>query len=64
MLALGNAAFALPVEFGVVGLFVGPVMLAIAFALLKEWVGERSASRPRLPFLTCCRWSARLRCAR
>jgi predicted PurR-regulated permease PerM len=28
------------VAFGVVGLFVGPVMLAVTYTLLKEWMGE------------------------
>jgi len=32
------------VAFGIVGLFVGPVMLAISYTLLKEWVGERAPS--------------------
>lgn len=29
------------IAFGVVGLFIGPVMLAISYTLLKDWVGER-----------------------
>jgi predicted PurR-regulated permease PerM len=28
--------------FGIVGLFVGPVVLAVTYTLLKEWVNERS----------------------
>ncbi|MFO1304607.1 MAG: AI-2E family transporter YdiK [Burkholderiales bacterium] len=28
------------IAFGVVGLFIGPVMLAISYTLLKDWVGE------------------------
>jgi predicted PurR-regulated permease PerM len=31
------------IAFGIVGLFVGPVMLAVTYTLLKEWVGERDA---------------------
>ncbi|HYQ98588.1 MAG TPA: AI-2E family transporter YdiK [Casimicrobiaceae bacterium] len=27
--------------FGIVGLFVGPVVLAVTYTLLKDWVGER-----------------------
>jgi predicted PurR-regulated permease PerM len=41
------------VAFGVIGIFIGPVVLAIAFTLTDEWVGEAapesaaaSASRP------------------
>ena len=33
------------IAFGIVGLFVGPVVLAVTYTLLKEWVGERDASR-------------------
>ena len=29
------------VAFGIVGLFVGPVVLAVTYTLLKEWVGDR-----------------------
>jgi len=29
---------------GIVGLFVGPVVLAVAYTLLKEWVNERPAA--------------------
>jgi predicted PurR-regulated permease PerM len=28
------------IAFGIVGLFVGPVVLAVAYTLLKEWLGE------------------------
>jgi predicted PurR-regulated permease PerM len=28
------------IGFGVVGLFVGPVMLAVTYTLLNSWVGE------------------------
>ena len=27
--------------FGIVGLFVGPVVLAVTYTLLKEWMGDR-----------------------
>ena len=30
--------------FGIVGLFVGPVVLAVTYTLLKDWVGERDAT--------------------
>jgi predicted PurR-regulated permease PerM len=29
------------IAFGIIGLFIGPVVLAIAYTLLKEWTGER-----------------------
>jgi len=29
--------------FGIVGLFVGPVVLAVTYTLLKEWMSERDA---------------------
>jgi len=29
------------VSFGIIGLFVGPVVLAIAYTLLKDWVAEQ-----------------------
>ena len=32
------------VAFGIVGLFVGPVVLAVTYALLNEWVSEGDAS--------------------
>ena len=32
------------VAFGIVGLFVGPVVLAVTYTLLKEWVAGRVAS--------------------
>ncbi len=31
------------IAFGIVGLFVGPVVLAVTYTLLKDWVGERDA---------------------
>jgi predicted PurR-regulated permease PerM len=33
------------VAFGIIGLFVGPVVLAVSYTLLQEWVGERQALR-------------------
>lgn len=29
------------VSFGVIGIFVGPVILAVAFTLLDDWVAEQ-----------------------
>jgi predicted PurR-regulated permease PerM len=29
------------IAFGIIGLFVGPVVLAVAYTLLKEWVNEQ-----------------------
>ncbi len=34
------------IAFGIVGLFVGPVVLAVTYTLLKDWVGERNAPLP------------------
>jgi predicted PurR-regulated permease PerM len=35
------------VAFGVIGIFVGPVVLAVAYTLLDAWVrGEDAAARP------------------
>ena len=31
------------IAFGIVGLFVGPVVLAVTYTLLKEWMNERDA---------------------
>jgi predicted PurR-regulated permease PerM len=28
------------IAFGIIGLFVGPVVLAVAFTLFKQWVNE------------------------
>jgi predicted PurR-regulated permease PerM len=30
------------IAFGIVGLFVGPVMLAVTYTLLREWMNEPS----------------------
>jgi predicted PurR-regulated permease PerM len=32
------------VSFGVIGIFVGPVILAVAFTLLDDWVAEESGA--------------------
>jgi len=29
------------IAFGIVGLFIGPVILAVTYTLLKAWVNER-----------------------
>ena len=34
--------------FGIIGLFVGPVVLAVTYTLLKEWVGERDPESPAI----------------
>jgi predicted PurR-regulated permease PerM len=39
--------------FGLVGIFIGPVVLAVAYTLLQSWIAEESAtaeaaSRPRI----------------
>jgi predicted PurR-regulated permease PerM len=31
------------IAFGIVGLFVGPVVLAVTYTLLKEWMSEHAA---------------------
>jgi predicted PurR-regulated permease PerM len=31
------------IAFGIIGLFVGPVVLAVTYTLLKQWMGERDA---------------------
>ncbi len=31
------------ISFGIVGLFVGPVVLAVTYTLLKEWMSERDS---------------------
>ena len=37
------------VSFGVIGLFIGPVVLAVAYTLLADWVSERGASDAQGP---------------
>jgi len=34
------------IAFGIVGIFIGPVVLAVAFTLLKAWVEEEGVDRP------------------
>ncbi len=34
--------------FGIIGLFVGPVVLAVTYTLLKEWVSERDPESPAI----------------
>ncbi len=34
------------IGFGMVGIFVGPVLLAVAYTLLDSWVGDGNAPRP------------------
>jgi predicted PurR-regulated permease PerM len=35
------------VSFGVIGIFVGPVILAVAFTLLDDWVAEERETATR-----------------
>lgn len=35
------------IAFGVIGLFIGPVVLAVAYTLLADWVSENEASGPQ-----------------
>lgn len=37
------------IAFGVIGLFVGPVVLAVAYTLLRDWVSEGGTSDERVP---------------
>jgi predicted PurR-regulated permease PerM len=37
------------VSFGIMGIFVGPVILAVTYVLLREWVEDYPASRPDAP---------------
>ncbi|HSW23895.1 MAG TPA: AI-2E family transporter YdiK, partial [Burkholderiaceae bacterium] len=32
------------IGFGIIGLFVGPVVLAVAYTLMTQWLGERTAA--------------------
>ena len=32
------------IAFGIIGLFVGPVVLAVAYTLMTQWLGERPAA--------------------
>ena len=49
---LGDTAFAVGgglVAFGIVGIFVGPVILAIAYTLLDNWVAVSEPVTPLVP---------------
>jgi predicted PurR-regulated permease PerM len=35
--------------FGIVGLFIGPVLLAVTFTLLQAWIDEEAPSAPMEP---------------
>lgn len=35
--------------FGLVGLFLGPIVIAVLLAVWREWIGEQHAPRERLP---------------
>lgn len=37
------------VAFGVIGLFVGPVVLAVSYTLIKAWVNQAEAAEPEEP---------------
>jgi predicted PurR-regulated permease PerM len=37
------------IAFGLVGIFIGPVVLAVTYTLLGAWMGERPARPPTLP---------------
>jgi predicted PurR-regulated permease PerM len=37
------------VAFGVIGLFIGPVVLAVAYTLLVDWVSEEDSAGSQLP---------------
>jgi len=32
------------IGFGIIGLFVGPVVLAVAYTLMTQWLGERTVA--------------------
>jgi predicted PurR-regulated permease PerM len=33
------------IAFGVIGLFIGPVVLAVAYTLLMDWMSENEGAR-------------------
>jgi hypothetical protein len=39
------------IAFGIVGLFIGPVILAVTFALLQAWIDEEAPTAPVEPTL-------------
>jgi predicted PurR-regulated permease PerM len=40
------------IAFGIVGLFIGPVILAVTFTLLQAWINEEAPPAPMGPVLT------------
>jgi predicted PurR-regulated permease PerM len=34
------------VGFGIIGLFIGPVILAVTYTLLREWVSREQSAGP------------------
>ena len=41
------------IAFGIMGLFIGPVVLAVAYTLLADWVAESAPSDEPAPPPTC-----------
>jgi predicted PurR-regulated permease PerM len=37
------------ISFGIIGLFIGPVMLAVSYTLLKEWVNAGEPLKEEVP---------------
>ena len=37
------------IAFGVIGLFIGPVVLAVAYTLLMDWMSENEGARQNRP---------------
>jgi len=37
------------IAFGVIGLFIGPVVLAVAYTLLMDWMSENEGARQNKP---------------
>ena len=37
------------IGFGVIGIFIGPVLLAVAYTLLSDWIESGEAEDPALP---------------
>ena len=44
--------------FGVIGLFIGPVVLAVTHTLLQAWVAGEEETRPEPPWREQARWSS------
>ena len=34
------------ITFGIIGLFIGPVMLAVIYTLLQAWINEKDSDKP------------------